>query len=277
LPTIDLLSDFWVTSMINLQFENIVNLTNVGYFEADARFYPTPRATAEKTELIELITGGCVLYPHLGEDIECGIGTIFWHLPGEYTIHRYKQGLPYSCIVLNFNTNKKPERIVPRYSVWDQPVEVEAFSKEMRKCFYNDQYDRKIIAKYIYSTLFWKAYHFSKTQIDFHLPLDLKKILTFINEHTKENISIEEISEAVQISTPHLHFLFKKYLNDTPHHYLVVRRMQEARNFLATTNIPIKQICTMCGFVSLENFCRKFKQYTKMTPSQYREKHTIPY
>lgn len=263
--------------MMNMQFENIESLSKLGFFQAEPHYFPTPRAAPEKTELIELITGGCVLYPHLGEDIECGIGTIFWHLPGEYTINRFKAGQPYSCLVLNFTTHQPPNRIVPRYSVWDKPVEVDSFSKEMMKCFFDDNYDRKVIGEYIYSTLFWKAYHFSRTQIDYQLPLELKKVISFINEHTKENISIDEISEAVDISIPHLHFLFKKHLNDTPHHYLVMRRFQEARNILATTNIPIKQICTMCGFVSLENFCRKFKKYTKMTPSQYREKHTIPY
>lgn len=263
--------------MTFLPSENILDLTNVGYFTAAPHFFPTPRQIPEKTELIELITDGCVLYSHLGEEIECGIGTIFWHLPGEYTIYRFKSGQPYSCLVLNFITHKAPIRVVPRYTVWDKPVEVDSFSKEMRKCFYDENYDRKIIAGYIYSSLFWKAYHFSKTQIDFHLPLELKKIISYINEHTKENISIDEISSAVEISIPHIHFLFKKHLNDTPHHYLVMRRFQEARNYLATTNIPIKQICSMCGFVSLENFCRNFKKYTKMTPSQYREKHTVPY
>ena len=263
--------------MSSTQWSNIAGLSKLGYFDASPNFFPTPQQIPENTELIELITAGCVLYPHLGEEIECGVGTIFWHLPGEYTINRYKSGQPYSCLVVRFTTINKPIRVIPRYSVWDKPVEVDSFSKEMLKCYFDDNYDRKLIGEFIYSSLYWKAYHFSKTQIDFHLPLDLKKILSFINEHSKEDISITEISIAVEISVPHLHFLFKKHLNDTPHHYLVMRRFQEARSYLATTNIPIKQICNLCGFISLENFCRKFKKYTKMTPSQYREKHTIPY
>ena len=107
---------------ISSQWGNISALTNVAFYQANPNTYPTPRQISEKTELIELITDGCVLYSHLGTDIECGVGTIFWHMPGDYTINRYKSGQPYSCLVLSFTTLKPPLRVFPRYTVWDKPV-----------------------------------------------------------------------------------------------------------------------------------------------------------
>lgn len=262
--------------MNNSHIDNLVELRRFVNFSASPLHFPTPLKIPENTEFCELITDGCVLYLHEGQEIECYAGTIFWHFPGEYTIYRYKSGMPYSCVAYNFSMKAAPVRIVPRYSMWDQPEEVESFVKQTWKCFNDEQYDRRLLTQYIYTTLFWKAYQYSKNQIDFRLPLELKKAISFINDFNHLTLSVDKIASEVDISVPHLHFLFKKHLNDTPHHYLVRKRMQAARNLLATSNTPIKQICNICGFISLENFCRKFKLSTGLTPSQYREKHTIP-
>lgn len=259
------------------QFQNYKSLDNVGYFEAVDGVIPSPAITKENHEKIELITGGCVLYDLNGTEIECRAGSIFWHFESEKTINRYIPGQPYSCVVFEFEVHKKIAREIPRYSLWDKPVEVESFSQEMQKCFYDDAYDRKVLGEYIYRQMFWKAYYFTKNEINDQFPLEVKKSLAFLKNSWDQNISVNDIAVHASISVPHLHTLFKKYLKETPHAYLNMRRMQNARILLATTNHPIKKICGMCGFVNLENFCRRFKSYTKMTPSQYRDKHGIVY
>lgn len=261
--------------MRNELFKNILELQQVSYFKAHDTREPTPAKIKPKTLAIELITGGCVLDDSSGKTIEHTIGSIFWHLPGERTIYHFKKGEPYRCLTIRFALKKNLPRPVPRFSFWDKSVEVLNFTEEALKGFHDDSYDKDLLAQYIYQTLFWKAYTYSKTKLPDNLPLELRKAIQYIQNEFQSDLSVDQIAEYSDISIPHLHTLFKKHLKNTPHNYLIKRRMQHARHLLATTNTPIKQICQLCGFINLENFCRRFKSLTKTTPSKYRDKHSI--
>ncbi|PCJ52550.1 MAG: hypothetical protein COA79_23375 [Planctomycetota bacterium] len=256
-------------------FKNIIDLQNVSYFKAHDTREPTPSTIKNKILVIELITGGCVIDDTGDKALDCPMGSIFWHSPGGKTIYHFKKGEPYRCLSIRFSVKKDFPLIIPRYSFWDKPVEVLNFTDEALRCFHDDSYDNEILARFIYQTLFWKAYSYSKTKLPDNIPLELKKAIQYIQKEFTSDLSVNQIAEHSDISIPHLHSLFKKHLNNTPHNYLLTRRMQHARYLLATTNTPIKQICQLCGFINLENFCRRFKRFTKTTPSHYRDKHSI--
>ena len=63
----------------------------------------------ENTEYVELITRGGVFY---GGQYH-GPGTMFWHFPGETTIHRYKQESPYEGLAALFTIRGPHKRIAP--------------------------------------------------------------------------------------------------------------------------------------------------------------------
>ena len=67
--------------------------------------------------------------------------------------------------------------------------------------------------------------------------------------------------------------LFRKHLGETPHQRLLARRLQEARNLLATSNQNLKELAFECGFSSAEHFCRTFKERFGMTPGEYRRRN----
>lgn len=261
--------------MNDLQIDNSVHLKGFVHFSADPTRFPIPFQIGAGYELCELVTAGCVLFEEDGREIECTRGSLFWHVPGDYTICRYKEGMPYSCVAFRFEMKTSSLRKVPRYTIWEQTSEIEAFVKQTWASFNDENFDLTLLSQYIYTTLFWKAYSYSKTRPKAHLPLEIQRSIAYIDNHSGKIKSIDEIAKEASVSVSHLHFLFKKHLSDTPHHYLMNKRMQEARNFLVTTNTPIKKICSLCGFVSVENFCRQFKRNIGVSPSQYRERHTV--
>jgi AraC-like DNA-binding protein len=71
------------------------------------------------------------------------------------------------------------------------------------------------------------------------------------------------------------HFLraFKEAYGETPGQYLTHRRIERAQDLLRTADLTVTEICHLVGFSSLGTFCTRFKEWTGLTPTEYRRKH----
>ena len=100
----------------------------------------------------------------------------------------------------------------------------------------------------------------------------LQMMMQYIHENYKEKISLEDISNHGMVSKSTALNLFRRYLNDTPIHYLLRYRLQEAAKLLATTEKKITVISGETGFENMDYFCKTFKKYYGRTPTEYRRK-----
>ena len=96
-------------------------------------------------------------------------------------------------------------------------------------------------------------------------------LLSYINEHFMEKITVEELAARAMLSPYHFIRTFKKETGFTPHEYLLRTRLGAAKYLLRTTAMPIKDICFACGFSSESVFCCAFKKHTGTTPAAYRQ------
>lgn len=99
---------------------------------------------------------------------------------------------------------------------------------------------------------------------------DLQKVLSFMKEHFKENLTLDVILKSCKISRSYLFRLFKEYLNTTPLKYLNALKLQYAERMLKQPQPSITDIAYECGFGSLSTFERLFKTTYGCTPSLYR-------
>lgn len=76
----------------------------------------------------------------------------------------------------------------------------------------------------------------------------LQMMMQYIHENYKEKISLEDISNHGMVSKSTALNLFRRYLNDTPIHYLLRYRLQEAAKLLVTTEKKIAVISECSGF-----------------------------
>lgn len=102
--------------------------------------------------------------------------------------------------------------------------------------------------------------------------LGFDEILSYINEHYKEDISIDILAQIAHLSPYYFIRCFKKETGFAPHEYLVLTRIQAAKYLLKATNLSIKDICFDCGFTNESIFCTAFKKHVTLTPSEYRDK-----
>ena len=93
------------------------------YIAPSNRSEVTAAPVGENTEYVELVTRGGVFY---GEQYH-GPGTIFWHFPGDMTIHRYKQESPYECLAALFTIEGPHRRIAPSVVLWNAQRELQKF------------------------------------------------------------------------------------------------------------------------------------------------------
>lgn len=105
--------------------------------------------------------------------------------------------------------------------------------------------------------------------------LRIKQMLSWLDEHYMENITISQLAGAVGICVRECQRTFANVLHTTPIQYLNRRRITIAAEFLVSTDMPISEIGLCCGFDNPSYFAKQFKKITGMTPKVYRQKNTI--
>jgi AraC-like DNA-binding protein len=92
----------------------------------------------------------------------------------------------------------------------------------------------------------------------------------YIDHHYDAPITLEHVSEAAGYSRYHFIRLFSAVYNQTPHQYLVRRRINRAKELLRSTDMPITDICVQIGFESLGSFSTLFRRVVGLAPGAYR-------
>lgn len=104
----------------------------------------------------------------------------------------------------------------------------------------------------------------------------LQMMMQYIHENYDRKLLLENIADQSMISKSTALNLFRSYLDDTPVHYLLRYRLQEAAKLLITTEKKITVIAQSSGFENVEYFCKSFKKHYQMTPTEYRRKKQLP-
>ena len=96
-------------------------------------------------------------------------------------------------------------------------------------------------------------------------------VLKYIQNNFQKNPSLEELSQFCGYQKNYFCEYFKKNFNTTYKEYLSSVKINHSKKLLKLTNKSIKEIATECGFNSANNFIRKFKETSIITPKEYRQ------
>ncbi len=95
----------------------------------------------------------------------------------------------------------------------------------------------------------------------------------YIDNHYRENLTLESLAQAVHISKYHLAHIFSREYGISPINYMLSLRLQECRDLLRTTDYSVAQVARITGFSSPSYFSQRFRQAEGMTPAQYRQRN----
>jgi AraC-like DNA-binding protein len=94
----------------------------------------------------------------------------------------------------------------------------------------------------------------------------------WMDEYYHEEIQLEQIAAKAYLSVFHFHRLFSKTYSITPHQYLTIRRLAEAKRLLAAGEYPVISVCREVGFRSAASFSSLFRKYEGITPILFQKK-----
>lgn len=92
----------------------------------------------------------------------------------------------------------------------------------------------------------------------------------YIDRHLGEELTLEAIAAEIQFSPSHLGHMFKKELGVTVFDYILSRRIETAKRYLADGQYRNFELADKIGFNSYSYFCTMFKKHTGMTPNEYK-------
>ena len=277
--TIDIKYDILIKNMGNFLNDKVTSMSlellNISYYKAPNRVKINPFIIQKGFEYVEILTGGKLLFELDGKEQVFEYGTMFWHIPGDRTIHNYLPDFPYECLCLRFKrTGEHSERGFPRVTTWENREEILSFSDSVIKAFHDETFDRSVISQYVHSKIKWEALSFTKRKASADIPVSISRFITFIDSNFLHDLTIGDLAKASGISVPHLHSLSRKFLKTSPHLLLLNKRLQEARRLLATTNNEVKTVSSDCGFMNVETFCRAFRKKYQTSPGDFRKSNS---
>lgn len=99
----------------------------------------------------------------------------------------------------------------------------------------------------------------------------VKQAVSYILEHFKDPIGLNEVAEAVGLNPAYLSYLFKQEMQIGFSNYLLDCRMDCAKALLKNTTYKIKDVALESGFNDYHYFSKAFKKLNGCSPAEYRK------
>ena len=99
----------------------------------------------------------------------------------------------------------------------------------------------------------------------------ISPLISYVHENFLTLTNIDEIASTFYITPSHLCRTFKKLTGYTIIQYINILKIQKSCDLLHNSKKSITEIALDCGFNSTMYFCKTFKAFLNITPTEYRK------
>jgi transcriptional regulator GlxA family with amidase domain len=89
----------------------------------------------------------------------------------------------------------------------------------------------------------------------------------------REPLDVPALAQAAKLSPAHFSREFKRAFGESPHRYLLTRRLERAAALLRSTDRSVADVCFTVGLRSVGSFTTSFGRMFGMSPTAYRDAH----
>ena len=94
-----------------------------------------------------------------------------------------------------------------------------------------------------------------------------------VDARYREPLDVPALAKAAYLSPAHFSREFRRAFGETPHQYLLTRRLERAAALLRNTDHSVADICFTVGLRSVGSFTTSFRRVYGLSPTAYRAAH----
>jgi AraC family transcriptional regulator len=101
------------------------------------------------------------------------------------------------------------------------------------------------------------------------------KVHDYIDSHITGPVLVADLCALVQRSEAHFSRSFKSTFGESPHSFVIRRRVELAAQYMLTTDASLSDIASQCGFADQAHLCKHFRRSVGQTPAAWRRVHRL--
>jgi AraC family transcriptional regulator len=98
----------------------------------------------------------------------------------------------------------------------------------------------------------------------------MRRLESYIDEHIDRPIRVADLSALLELSEPHFSRVFRLSYGETPHAYILRRRVELAAQLMLASRAPLSEIALKCGFHDQAHLSKQFRRLTGEPPAAWR-------
>jgi AraC family transcriptional regulator len=103
----------------------------------------------------------------------------------------------------------------------------------------------------------------------------MRRVIDYIEENLDGDLSLEAMAAEVDISPIYLARAFKAAIGQSPHRYVLARRVERAKELLRNTEMPVVDVALSSGFSSQSHLSYWFQRHVGVSPAAYRQHRAL--
>ncbi len=273
----------WITAVPTTNTKaSFVYLQECGEFYSNSRHF-TRRKGGLQSYLIEYTLSGEGILEYEGQTYDLKSGDFFWidcEQPQYYYtnpevgswhtvwVHFYGSNSRYyydQFVTLNNGKHK---------AAHENYMRINSMIHELIQIYENHEVNTadNILASGILTMIMAESINaLNSKKFSEQMPGFIKDAIHYISEHHTEDITLECLAKRYNINKYHFQKLFKRYTNYTPNQFLILTRLNAAKELLRTTSRTISEISYDVGIQSVNHFINLFKRQEGLTPQRFRD------
>jgi AraC family transcriptional regulator len=104
----------------------------------------------------------------------------------------------------------------------------------------------------------------------------MHRVRAYIDSNLHRTIHIRDLSAVARRSPAHFSRKFKLAVGESPHAYVVRRRLERACHLMMTGAASLSEIALSVGFSDQAHLCRLFRQAFGQSPAHWRRERGVP-
>jgi AraC-like DNA-binding protein len=105
-------------------------------------------------------------------------------------------------------------------------------------------------------------------------PWQVRRVTAYIETHLNAPIVIKDLAAIARLSAYHFCRAFRESFRDSPHGYLMRRRVGRAQTLMAQTEVSLSHVAADCGLSDQAHLNRLFRRFVGESPGAWRRART---